>query len=659
MRPVTPPRGFRSLTTRLIAWVLLACGGIFLLTAGYSNTRARRMAEELAGSEAEAEARRVVADLVGGLRRLEEATRLLATAVEMLEPSGPELEALLREFLATRPRVFGATVAFAPGEWRAGDGGFAPRVRRESARSGTLLFEDVSRGGTAYTAEDWYAQPAGAGRPAWSVPRPGGPDGSVRLVAFSSPFYGEGPEGRRLRGVVSSELTLEWLNEAAQGLADPGDSSAAASAIGGPLQGRVAIVSPEGTVLASRELRLGTPLLDQLDAAYRPDVEALLASPGLDRGLEVGVVGTGNEAQLLAATRESRTGWLITVLYPTHQVLEGVERLALVQGALVLGGLGLLAVVVVLLSRRLTRPLTALAAGAAELATGDLDAGLPAVRSRDEVGRLTLAFHEMRDSLKTYIRDLAETTRVRERIEGELRAARRIQMAMLPERVVGGAGAGYELAATLEPARHVGGDLYDHFVQEGRVFFLVGDVSGKGVPAALFMARAKMLFETIAARESDPGTILRELNRGLAAENDAGMFLTVVCGSLDPATGALRYASGGHDPPVHVTADGVAPLEVEGGPLIGLLPDAECPVNELRMAPGDSVVLSTDGVSEASDTAGDMFGIERLVGTLASLTGAGAEAITRAVFDAVRGFAGEAPQSDDITILTLRYLGRG
>jgi sigma-B regulation protein RsbU (phosphoserine phosphatase) len=172
------------------------------------------------------------------------------------------------------------------------------------------------------------------------------------------------------------------------------------------------------------------------------------------------------------------------------------------------------------------------------------------------------------------------------------------------------------------------------------------------------MARVKMLFETVAARETDPGAILLKLNRGLTAENDAGMFVTVVCGSLDTTTGDLAFACGGHEAPVHMTAAGAAPLEVAGGPLLALIEDAEFPVNALRLAPGESVVMFTDGVSEAADPGGAMFGTERLVTLLSGTAVDSSSSVTGSVLRAVREFAGEAPQSDDITIMTLRYIAR-
>jgi sigma-B regulation protein RsbU (phosphoserine phosphatase) len=353
-------------------------------------------------------------------------------------------------------------------------------------------------------------------------------------------------------------------------------------------------------------------------------------------------------------------GWSLAVLYPEDELFEEVARLRLVQAGLALGGLVLLALVVVVLSRRLTGPLAALAASADHISTGNLDAALPVAETRDEIGRLTGAFHHMRDSLKVYIRDLQETTAAKERLESELEVARRIQADMLPKGTAGGPDEGYELAATLVPARAVGGDLFNHFRDGSRVFFLVGDVSGKGVPAALFMARTKTLFEALASRDSDPGAVLAAANHNLCTDNEAGMFVTAVCGVLDVTTGDLTFALAGHDPPILVPAEGEPePLQVEGGRVLGLIEGSDHPVNRLRLGHRDAIVMFTDGVSEAANLDGGFFEIDRIVEIVGQNRHRDAAAITESLLEAVRGFAGEAPQSDDITLMTLRVLFPG
>jgi sigma-B regulation protein RsbU (phosphoserine phosphatase) len=261
----------------------------------------------------------------------------------------------------------------------------------------------------------------------------------------------------------------------------------------------------------------------------------------------------------------------------------------------------------------------------------------------------------MRDSLKEYIHNLKETTAAKERLEGEMKAARRIQADMLPAPTAGGGAAGYELAATLVPARAVGGDLFDHFEQNRRVFFLVGDVSGKGVGAALFMARAKTLFDAVATDERNPGAVLSTLNRSLCRQNEAGMYVTAVCGVLDLDTRTVTFATAGHEPPILLASDGRStPLEGDGGRVLGLMEIGDYPVTDRTLDKGDALVMYTDGVSEAQDPAGEFFGTERLLESTGRQVAGSASAITAALLKDVKTFAATAPQSDDITILTLK-----
>jgi sigma-B regulation protein RsbU (phosphoserine phosphatase) len=264
----------------------------------------------------------------------------------------------------------------------------------------------------------------------------------------------------------------------------------------------------------------------------------------------------------------------------------------------------------------------------------------------------------MRNSLKTYIKDLEATTRAKERLESELQIARRIQVDMLPPSKAGGRpGDGFELHAILEPARHIGGDLYEYFVLDGKLTFVVGDVSGKGVGAALFMARAKTMFHAIARREPDLAEVLRAVNRGLCEENEQGMFVTLFAGALDLETGGLSYASAGHDPPFVVSGAAAEPrsLEVDGGPVLGLIEASEFRAQRTTLAAGDSLVLFTDGVSEALDEKGDFFTTDRLRELLAKTANAD---LAQNVYAAVKAFAGGAPQSDDITVMAVRFTAK-
>jgi phosphoserine phosphatase RsbU/P len=638
--PGSPPRGFRSLTTRLIVWTLVAVGGVYAATLVTSNGLARRMAIAAAEREAIDETETGVSRIEDVLHSVEERTLALGEALTVLAPREADADALLRRFVQGNRDLYGAAIAWAPG----------PRGERRAlyhhrpAGEGTgLATADLASEAYRYWERGWFREPLAAGRPLWTEPYRDEGGGEASMVTFSVPFLGR--DGAPA-GVVTADVRLQRL-----------DSIVKAIELG--RSGFGLVLSRTGVVIAASEHDRADPsriVLLRSTPETRQRFAAIVASMLAGEKGFARVEFAGRPFRLTYRP-VGRAGWSLAALYAEDELLAEVGRLRTVQGLLALGGLALLAAVVVVLSRRFTRPLAGLAASAGQIARGDLDAPLPPVESRDEVGSLTRAFHGMRDSLKTYIRDLQETTAAKERLEGELRVARRIQADMLPKPTAGGPGEGFELGATLVPARAVGGDLFDHFRDGSRVFFLVGDVSGKGVPAALFMARTKTVFEAVAAREEDPGRVLDRVNRSLCRDNDAGMFVTAVVGALDLAGGELAFALAGHEPPVLVPADGPPEaLGAEGGRVLGLIEESEFPVNRLRLGHGDAVVLYTDGVSEAQDPGGGFFGVERLVAVAAARRREAASALTEGVLGAVRAFAGAAPQSDDITILTLRLL---
>ncbi|HEY7699092.1 MAG TPA: SpoIIE family protein phosphatase, partial [Vicinamibacteria bacterium] len=555
--------------------------------------------------------------------------------------SPDELERVIRAFVEGSPKLFGSAAAIAP-ERRA----YAPYFYREGKETKRV---DLAASSYRYWEKDWYTAAASSGEPRWSEPYFDEGGGRVLMVTYSVPvFRSEGGE-RKLLGVVTADVATEWLRE----VVESEDLEGAAYAV---------ILSREGHVLAHPDPRFvasDKTALEQVRPGADPETRVILEM--MLRG-EEGFVSyrdlyLGKQAR--AAFRPvGGAGWSFAAIYPEDEIFDDVYALARTE-LLILGvGLSCLVALLAALASRLTRPLAELSASAAEIATGNLDGALPAVRTADEVGALTSAFHRMRNSLKTYIKDLETTTRAKGRLEGELQIARRIQVDMLPPSKAGGRpGDGFELHAILEPARQIGGDLYEYFVLDGKLTFVVGDVSGKGVGAALFMARAKTMFHTIARREPDLAEVLRAVNRGLCEENEQGMFVTLFAGALDLETGGLSYASAGHDPPVVVSGAAAEPrqLDVDGGPVLGLIEASDYRAQRTTLAAGDSLVLFTDGVSEALDEKGDFFTIDRLRELLAKTANAD---LAQKVYEAVKAFAGEAPQSDDITVMAVRYTAK-
>jgi sigma-B regulation protein RsbU (phosphoserine phosphatase) len=251
------------------------------------------------------------------------------------------------------------------------------------------------------------------------------------------------------------------------------------------------------------------------------------------------------------------------------------------------------------------------------------------------------------------------------RLEAELDAARRLQMSMVPHSFpTPSAELPIDLCASMEPAREVGGDLYDFFITgDGRLCFLVGDVSGKGMPAALFMARAKSLIRIAAdlmrasdGRTAGPGEIVSRVNRELCQDNSDMMFVTLFFAMLTPATGDVEFCNAGHNPPYALTANGMRAIEDGKGMILGVSPEADYPTGRLSLSPGEGMYVFTDGVTEANNAAEELFGEDRLEAILRGAGTSTSAEIMQAVADAVRGFVGDALPFDDITMLAIRRL---
>jgi len=252
-----------------------------------------------------------------------------------------------------------------------------------------------------------------------------------------------------------------------------------------------------------------------------------------------------------------------------------------------------------------------------------------------------------------------------DQIENELRQARDIQLSMVPldfreptpSRPV-------EIFATLEPAREIGGDLYDFFWgEDGRLYFVVADVSGKGAPAALFMARIKtmtrmvaMLYREPTGGAIEPGRIVAKINQDVCLDNRQDMFVTVFFGIVDPRTGTLTYCNAGHNTPYVVGRNGVVPLKGEHGIPLGILDDYVYDTETHQLDRGDCVFAFTAGVTEAMAADNSFFSDGRLENVLKSLVGAPARAVVSEVIASVREFSAGEPQTDDIAAMAIRLM---
>lgn len=298
--------------------------------------------------------------------------------------------------------------------------------------------------------------------------------------------------------------------------------------------------------------------------------------------------------------------------------------------------------------------------------------------SLDEVKSKTLGFEvggndyltkpfevlEVKARVRSLLKAKAYSDAVKEKIAAELRIAREIQLGILPSNVSDRVqGMQMEVCAFLEPAREVGGDLYEVLpLEDGRLLVAVGDVSGKGIPAALFMAVTTTLLRTLARQYRKPEEILHHINEILVMQNPRNMFVTLLCMIIDPRTGMVTCANAGHPPAVLLRPGAQACVTLETTGLVaGVIPGIEIGSVSMELQPGDTLVLYTDGVTEALNVDGSLFGEERLLNCFCNVTGQEADKIVSTVVNAVVSHAADCPQSDDLTVLAVRAnsLNRG
>lgn len=247
-----------------------------------------------------------------------------------------------------------------------------------------------------------------------------------------------------------------------------------------------------------------------------------------------------------------------------------------------------------------------------------------------------------------------------ERVEGELRVAQRVQRSLVV--IAEPALEGWEIASDYRPAREIGGDFFDAYpiLEDGdarRLGFVIADVSGKGISAALLMAFVRPLMRAALDRTADPAQALERTNRILVDERRTGLFVTALCGVLDLETGVMRFANAGHEPPIIVPGDGSPLRAVPGsGPLLGAFGRLEVDDVRVELRPHDAVILYTDGITDATNATGTRYGEERFLGAVRRAGGGSAAEICSAIVSSVTLFQGDAPSADDLALLVLRRL---
>ncbi|OLN25924.1 Serine phosphatase RsbU, regulator of sigma subunit [Desulfovibrio sp. DV] len=643
MSPSLDVRPSRGLAFRLAFCILTSATLIFTAAFAYYYRSSKDMI--LAGVRENAKnlLRGAVYRIEAPLSGIERIPLFLARSLGRELPPAEVLEQSLNDFLGTNPDVFGTAAAFEPGAF-AGLPRFAPYYcrRGDAVVRVPLGYEDY------YELENWYLIPKQLGRPVWSEPYFDEAGGDIVMTTYSVPIMRAENDKTTFLGVVTADVSLDWLRRQV-------------AKISLYHSGYAFLISRGGTYVSHPDNRflMRESIFSLAEASRSPQLRTIgrrmiQGEEGFAR-LPDFILG---KPAWLAFAPMPVTGWSMGVIVPEDELFADLRKLG--REVAILGGAGftVLLLVIAFIAATITRPLSRLAATASQIARGNLDTPVPVGSGSDEVGALSRSFEQMRLALRDYIADLTATTKAKERLESELKIARNIQMSFLPKKFPPFPDIdAFSLHADLVPAWEVGGDLYDFFlISPGRLLVLVGDVSGKGVPAALFMAVTKTLVKGIAEQESDPAVILTKVNRELCVDNESMLFVTMFLGILDFATGELTFSNAGHNPPARIAPDGtVSWLALPRGLFLGVMEDSVYRTATVTLAPGEKLVAFTDGVTEAMNPGLELFGTTRLHDTLAQAAALSPQALDEAIMQAVNTFAGEAEQADDITVLTLLY----
>ncbi|PKN69994.1 MAG: serine/threonine protein phosphatase [Deltaproteobacteria bacterium HGW-Deltaproteobacteria-12] len=644
-KSVTDVRPGRGIAFRLSLWILLSSAIIFMMVLGYYYALSRRAIvekiEQYAGEMAKGNAARIDTILAATQKIPHNLSALISGA-----PFGDsrKLRKLITTFVEHNPEIYGMAVAFEPYAWDGKSRYFSPYVYRKHTGIDSMLIT------YDYFSWDWYKLPVQRSQPQWAEPYFDEGAGNIIMSTYSVPFYRSVAGSRTLAGVVTVDISLERLQKIISEIHSGGT-------------GYAFLVSQNGTFVTHPDKRLIMNKTIFGLAGELGDTSLNRLSARMTAG-ETGVVESRNvldgDKCWLAFAPLSTTGWSLGIVFPRDELMKDVTRHSRITLLLGAAGLLILCSIIIWIARGITQSLRTLNDAARTLTAGDLNTAIPVIHSHDEVGSLAVSFSAMRESLQTYIRDLTQTTAAKERIESELKIAHDIQMGMLPRTFPPfPLRTDMDIFATLKPAREVGGDLYDFFfMDDDHLCFTVGDVSGKGVPAALLMAVTKILIKSKAAQGFTADKIITRVNEDLAQDNPSMMFVTLFLGILNIHTGEVFYCNAGHPSPYILRSrGGVEVLPATGGMALGVVEDFAYSSKQLKLNAHDSVLLYSDGITEATDSQGNFFAEARLEKALVELSDQPLKALVDGVVELVTAFAGDAPQADDITIMVMRYLG--
>ena len=634
----------RKLSIRVSLWVVLFAAIIFTVALGFLFFQSREAVRQEAISHASQILDKTSLRVEGILNRVEVASNMTKWLVSRHPDKADSMFVYSRSMLANNPDFYNCSIAFEPYYFKDKGRYFSAYTKHIGDSLRTI------QGGSdsyQYFFTDWYLMSTLLDKPSWTEPYMDldvATNTSEMVTSYCQTIKNK--DGQKI-GVINTSLSISWLSNTISAIKPYPNSYSIMIGRGGTY-----FVHPDSTKITRQTIFTQT--------LEHPDTAMVALGHAMQRGEEgMKHMNIDGKDCYVFYKPLGNTGCSMAIVCPEKDIFSGFDRLRRSVMAIVITGLLLMLFLFIRIITRELSPLRRLAHEAETIASGHFDAELPNFERIDEIGQLSQSFGNMQQSLVKYIEELKETTAEKASIESDLRIANGIQMGMLPENFpTRGDRDDVQLYASLTPAKDVGGDLFDFYFRDDKLFFCIGDVSGKGVPASLFMAVTRAVFRTTSAHESKPDRIVSVMNQMIADMNKTNMFVTLFVGVLDLPTGMLHYSNAGHDAPLLVGA-GVGELPCDSNIPVGVMPDWDYTLQEAQIYTNTTIFLFTDGLTEATSADFKLFDMERVndvaVKALAQQQQEPQQLISL-MTEAVHQFVGDAEQSDDLTMMAIQYI---
>lgn len=629
----------RKLSVRVSLWVVMFAAVIFIAALGFLFYQSREAVRQEAISRATQILDKTSLRVEGILNRVEVATGMTEWLVQRHPDKADSMFVYSRGMLLNNPDFYNCSIAFEPYYFKDKGLYFSAYSKHNGDSIRTI------QGGSEnyqYFFADWYLMPTLLGHACWTEPYMDydAPTNTSEMVTSYCQSIKASDGG--IIGVINTSLSLNWLSQTISAVKPYPNSYSIMIGRGGTY-----FVHPDSTKITRQTIFTQT--------LENPDTAMVSLGHAMQRGEEgVREMHINGEHCYVFYKPLGKTGCSMAIVCPESDIFGGFDRLRRTVMAIVCVGLLLMLYFFIRIITRELSPLRRLAREAETIASGQFDTQLPNFERTDEIGQLSQSFGNMQQSLVRYIEELKDTTAQKASIESELNVANSIQMSMLPN--VFPDREGLDMYASMTPAKEVGGDLYGYLLRDDNLYFCLGDVSGKGVPASLFMAQVTRLFRTLANQQLSPADICTHMNEALSGdENPTSMFVTLFVGMINLASGHLSFCNAGHNPPVIGGGEHHGDfLEMKPNFPIGVLPGLEFEGEEIESIKGRALFIYTDGLNEAENREHEQFGDERLLDILRNTHFDTARQVIETLAAEVEKHRDGADPNDDLTMMCLR-----